>query len=97
MKTKLALIIMLTMLVGIARGQKNKSKAKKPGLSRDSIYAYKIIAKSGSGNPLMLMMPIDTGRNGNVKLPNSYRRGGVEPVPMPTRKVEMVKLNPSVK
>ncbi|MEJ7559177.1 MAG: hypothetical protein WKF66_12780 [Pedobacter sp.] len=92
MKTKLALIIMMTMLVGIAKGQKNKSKPKKSVSPRDSVYGYQIIDRSGSGNSLMLTMPIDTGRSGSVRLPNSYRKGGLEPVSMPTHKVEMLML-----
>ncbi|MEJ7559170.1 MAG: hypothetical protein WKF66_12745 [Pedobacter sp.] len=69
---------MLTILVGIARGQKNKSKAKKPVSPRDSVYGYKIIDKSGSGNSLMLTMPVETGRSRSVKLPNSYSKGGLD-------------------
>jgi hypothetical protein len=92
MKTNLTLIIIMTMLVGIARGQNKKSKTKKPML-RDSVYAYQIIPRSG--NALNSVMPIDTGRNGNVKMPNSYRKRGLEPVPMPTHKVEMLTLKRS--
>jgi hypothetical protein len=37
------------------------------------------------------VLPTDTGRSGSVKIPNSYRKGGLEPVPMPTHKIEMLR------
>ncbi|MEJ7559186.1 MAG: hypothetical protein WKF66_12825 [Pedobacter sp.] len=36
-------------------------------------------------------MPINTATSGNVKLPNPYRKGGMEPAPMSTHKVEELK------
>lgn len=91
MKTKITLLFTMTMLAGLASAQNKKPKAGKPGLSRDSVYAYQFVPKKDYGNPLMLTMPIDTLKGTPVKMPNYYRKGPIEPVPMPTHKVELVK------
>ena len=78
------------MLVVLAKGQEKNPKTKRPGLKKDSVYAYQVIPNAG--NPVMTTMPIDTAINGNVKMPNSYRKGGFEPVPMPTHRLKLIML-----
>jgi hypothetical protein len=89
MKPTFTLIIMMSALIGVTKGQEKKPKTKQPGLLKDSGYAHQLTPKAV--DPLVLNMPIDTGRNGNVKMPNSYRKGGLEPVPMPNKRVYPVK------
>lgn len=89
MKTKFTLLAMLTVLAGLVSAQEKKPKAKKLVLRKDSVYGYQVIPKYG--NPLALPMPVDSLHGNNVKMPNSYQKGGLEPVPMPTHRVEVVK------
>jgi hypothetical protein len=87
MKATFTLVLIMFVFVGLVNGQEKKSKSKQPGLRKDSVYAYQIIPYSG--NPLVSTMPMDTGINGNVKMPNSYRKGGIEPIPMPTHRLSL--------
>lgn len=89
MKTKLTFLAMSILMAVLASAQDKKPKAKKPLLPKDSVHAYQIVPKTAY--PLTLPMPVDSLAAGNVKMPNSYRKGGVEPVPMPIHRVEMVK------
>ena len=75
------------VFVGLVNGQEKKAKAKQPGLRKDSVHAYQIVPYSG--NPIVSTMPTDTGINGNVKMPNSYQKGGIEPIPMPTHRLSL--------
>jgi hypothetical protein len=90
MKPTFTLIIMMSALIGVTKGQEKKPRTKQPGLLKDSGYAPQLMPKAV--NPLVLNMPIDTARNGNVKIPNSYRKGGLEPVPMPTHQLKLMML-----
>jgi hypothetical protein len=87
MKATFTLVLIMSVFVGLVNGQEKKTKAKRPGLWKDSVHAYQIIPYSG--NPLVSTMPTDTGINGNVKMPNSYRKGGIEPIPMPTHRLSL--------
>lgn len=91
MKTTVTCLLMMTFFSGFVSAQEKKSKSKKPSVPGDSVYSYRLVPKSSTGDPLILMMPVDTTRGANVKIPNSYRKGITEPVPMPTHKVEIVK------
>lgn len=90
MEVTFTLTVILSVLVLLAKGQEKNPKAKRPGLNEDSAYAYQVI--SNPGNPVMTTMPIDTVINGNVNMPNSYQKGGVEPVPMPTHRLKLIML-----
>ena len=90
MKTKITFLLPMMVLAGLASAQDKKPKTKKQDLPKDSVYGYQLVPKSGSRNLSGLTMPVDTSRGGNVKMPNSYRKGLVEPVPMPTHRVEML-------
>jgi hypothetical protein len=83
MKATFTLVLIMSVFVGLVNGQEKKTKAKRPGLWKDSVHAYQIIPYSG--NPLVSTMPTDTGINGNVKMPNS----GIEPIPMPTHRLSL--------
>jgi hypothetical protein len=90
MKSIFTSIIILSVLANVAEGQEKQPKLKRPGLKKDSVYAYQVIPNSG--NPLVSTMPLDTGISGNVKMPNSYRNGGLEPVSMPTHRLKLMML-----
>jgi hypothetical protein len=90
MKSTITLSFILILMAGLASAQQKKPKMKRL-LPRDSVYAYQVIPKTGSGNPLVFMMPVDSSKDASVKMPNAYRKGIIEPVPMPTHWVEMVK------
>jgi hypothetical protein len=90
MKSTFTLIIIMSALVGLAKGQEKETKTKRLELRKDSVYAYQLIPYPGS--PVISLMPIDTGANGNVKMPNSYRKQIIEPVPMPTHRLKLMML-----
>jgi len=91
MKTKFTLLVVLMGLAGIVSAQDKKPKTKKQVSPKDSVHSFSIVPNSGSSNPLVLKMPVDSVQAGNVKMPNSYRKGLIEPVPMPSHRVELVK------
>ena len=78
------------MFFAALSARRKKSKSKKPSLPKDSVYSYKLVPRSPIGDSLMLTMPVDTTRGTSVPIPNAYRKGIVEPVPMPTHKVKMI-------
>jgi hypothetical protein len=91
MKTIITYLLMMTFFGGFVSAQEKKSKSKKPSARQGSVYSYKFVPRSSTGDPLIFTMPVDTTRAANVKIPNSYRKGNTKPVPMPTHKVELVR------
>ena len=90
MKTSFTFLFMMIVFCGFVSAQEKKPKSKKPSLAKDSVYSYRLVPRSSSGDSLMLTMPVDTSRGTSVPIPNAYRKGIVEPVPMPTHRVKMI-------
>jgi hypothetical protein len=82
MKTIITYLLMMTFFGGFVSAQEKKSKSKKPSARQGSVYSYKFVPRSSTGDPLIFTMPVDTTRAANVKIPNSYRKGNTEPVPI---------------
>jgi len=90
MKSSVTFLFMMIVFCGLVSAQEKKSNSKKPSLPKDSVYSYRLVPRSSTGDSLMLTMPVDTTRGTSVPMPNAYRKGIVEPVPMPTHKVKMI-------